>query len=152
MSEFQTATSENCAAIYRLRETSHLSCSGGGKALNLSQPDNQASSLPGGFTHGLVCRPSDAWDLNTVHRILLSPTSTIATGRDKSRAGKLGHGDQLSTRMDTNKLVLCFAILWTCGKTVIWWKMMLWKQYLREYLIEFGIKLRSLLVSCPKFD
>ena len=29
-SEFQTATLENCAAIYRLRETSHLCCSGGG--------------------------------------------------------------------------------------------------------------------------
>ena len=43
---FQTATSENCAAIYRLRETSYLPSSAGGMALThnahsaRNQPDN----------------------------------------------------------------------------------------------------------------
>ena len=37
--EFQTATSENCAAIYRSRGPPHLSSSGSGMALNLTQPE-----------------------------------------------------------------------------------------------------------------
>ena len=41
--DFQTATSENCAAIYRLRETSHQPSSSVGITLNLSQPENQAN-------------------------------------------------------------------------------------------------------------
>ena len=32
--------------IYRLRETSHLSCGDGGMALNLTQPENQAKRYP----------------------------------------------------------------------------------------------------------
>ena len=43
MYNFKTASSENCAAIYRLRETSHIPSSGGGITLNLSQHENQAS-------------------------------------------------------------------------------------------------------------
>ena len=42
MYDFLTATSENCAAIYRLREASHLPSSGGGITLNLNHPENQA--------------------------------------------------------------------------------------------------------------
>ena len=44
-SEFQTATSESCAAIYRLRETSHLSCNGCSMAFNLTQPEKQAMEV-----------------------------------------------------------------------------------------------------------
>ena len=36
-----TETSENCAAIYRLRETSYLPSSDGGIISNLTQPENQ---------------------------------------------------------------------------------------------------------------
>ena len=42
MYDFLTATSTNCAAIYRLREASHLPSSGGGITLNLNHPENQA--------------------------------------------------------------------------------------------------------------
>ena len=41
--DFQTATSENCAAIFSLKETSHLPSRGDGITLNLSQPENQAT-------------------------------------------------------------------------------------------------------------
>ena len=56
-----TATSGNCAAIYRLRGTSHQPTepsSGGGITLILSQPENQATEEPISGVHSLVHRLS----------------------------------------------------------------------------------------------
>ena len=38
----RVVNSENCAAIYRLTDTSHIPSSGGGMASNLTQSENQA--------------------------------------------------------------------------------------------------------------